>query len=103
MFVMHIAEMLGLIAMALGLMVVMCACQHSGKGVVKFIGWLIVLFAIGSVACTSYCMYQYWRSGYFEMPHAQMMQGNAIMNTLGSDQSPMNKSTKAKNMQHKAQ
>jgi hypothetical protein len=44
----------------------------------KFLGILIILFAVLHLVCTSYYGMSYWKKGYFEMPMAAKMQQKII-------------------------
>lgn len=78
MFMFHSAEMLGLIAIALGIMLVVWALRNEGKsiGLAKIFGWLIVIIGILGELCSTYYAIKYWYAGYFQMP---MMSGEAFL------------------------
>lgn len=78
MFMFHSAEMLGLIAIALGIMLVVWALRNEGNstGLSKVFGWLIVIIGILGELCSSYYAIKYWYAGYFQMP---MMSGEAFL------------------------
>ncbi|HCC3243582.1 TPA: hypothetical protein ACW6D3_002686 [Legionella pneumophila] len=78
MFMFHSAEMLGLIAIALGIMLGVWALRHEGRGtgLSKVFGWLIVIIGILGELCSTYYAIKYWYAGYFKMP---MIQGEAFL------------------------
>ncbi|HBD7309442.1 TPA: hypothetical protein KKX07_000083 [Legionella pneumophila] len=78
MFMFHSAEMLGLIAIALGIMLVVWALRNEGNstGLSKIFGWLIVIIGILGELCSTYYAIKYWYAGYFQMP---MMSGEAFL------------------------
>lgn len=84
MFMFHSAMMLALIAIALGIGLIVWALRNEGRGVVlaKVFGWLIVIFAVLAMLCSTYYAMSYWQSGYFQMPMGmmKMMQGNSMPN-----------------------
>ncbi|MCZ4719576.1 hypothetical protein O6C86_10170 [Legionella pneumophila] len=78
MFMFHSAEMLGLIAIALGIMLVVWALRNEGSstGLSKVFGWLIVIIGVLGELCSTYYSIKYWYAGYFQMP---MIQGEAFI------------------------
>ncbi|WP_454783581.1 hypothetical protein [Legionella sp. WA2022007384] len=78
MFLFHSAEMFGLIAIALGIMLVVWALRNEGKsiGLAKIFGWLIVIIGILGELCSIFYSIKYWYAGYFQMP---MMSGEAFL------------------------
>lgn len=72
-FMFHIAFGILLIALVAGVALIFKAKKYDSK-LGKVLGVLIVLFALGHLACTSYFGMSYWKKGYFEMPMAAKMQ-----------------------------
>ena len=74
MFCFHIAFSVGLIALASSAAILIWAKVHEnvGTGLAKSIGYLVVLFSVLNIACTSYCAFKYWQQGYFDKSYPMM-------------------------------
>ncbi len=72
MFQFHIALALGLIALSSGVALFVWSDKHSGSGLAKILGFLIVIMSIFSTACTVYCGVTYWKQGDFSQHHMNM-------------------------------
>jgi hypothetical protein len=77
MFMMHIAMILAVLAAAGGLIALHYAAQHKAK-LVKAAGVLLVVFGIGSTACTVYYAAKYFFMGHYEHAYdfKMTMEGN---------------------------
>lgn len=71
MFMFHAAMMLGLIAIALGVILVVWGSRNEGQGITfaKIFGYLIIIVAILGEICSSYYSIKYWHEGYFNTPY----------------------------------
>jgi hypothetical protein len=89
MFAFHSSFILGLIALALGAMILVSAKQ-AGKGVVlaKIIAYLVILFAVLNILCTSYYSFKFWHMGYLDKA-CPMMQSDKGMQMPGMMKSDM--------------
>ena len=69
-FLFHVAQMLEIIAIGVGIILVAWALRNQGVGVLaaKRVGWIIVIVAILGLLCTSYYGIMYWSKGYFQSP-----------------------------------
>lgn len=74
MFQFHIALALGLIALSSGVALFVWSDNHSGSGLAKILGFLIIIMALFSTACTVYCGVTYWNKGAFSQCHMNMKQ-----------------------------
>lgn len=86
MFVMHVAIMVGIIALATGVSLYIWSLRNQGAGVgiAKFFGVLIIILAIVDGICISYYGFKYWMEGYFENPMNMMqMQNKSMMESKG--------------------
>lgn len=82
MFIMHVAIMVGIIALAAGAALYIWSLQNQGAGigVAKFFGILIIVLSILDGICISYYGFKYWLEGYFQSPTQMMqMQNKGIM------------------------
>ena len=71
MFLGHIAIILEIFALAAGLSLIRLSGER--KEVSSLAGWLLVVFGILGVICTSYYMVQYYYLGDFVRAYAQRM------------------------------
>lgn len=65
MFMMHIALIFEAMAAAAGLVALHYAAQHKAK-LIKAAGVILVVFGVGSAACTWYYAGKYFFMGHFE-------------------------------------
>jgi hypothetical protein len=65
MFMMHITFIFEVIAAAAGLVALHYAAQHKAK-LIKAAGIILVVFGIGSAACTWYYAAKYFFMGHYE-------------------------------------
>lgn len=70
MFMFHAAMMLGLIAIALGVSLVVWSVRNEGQGITmaSIFGYIIIIVAILGEICSAYYSINYWREGYFQTP-----------------------------------
>jgi hypothetical protein len=83
MFAFHLAFLLGLIAFALGAML-LAKAKQVGTGMVlsKILAYLIMLFALLNIICTSYYGHKFWSAGYFDKPCPMMMKDNMMQKPM---------------------
>jgi len=94
MFIFQSAEFLGLIALALGIMLIVWAKRNEGEGIglAKVFGWLIVILAIFGMLCSAYYSVAYWYKGYYQTPMGMsMMQSGSMMGSPGMNKMVPNK------------
>lgn len=74
MFLMHVAYVLGLLALTAGISLYVWSIRNggAGTGLAKFFGILIIILSILDTICISYYGIKYWSQGYFESPTAMM-------------------------------
>lgn len=93
MFLFHIAYALGLIALAVGIIMIAWSLRNEGKGVglVKIFGYIISIIAIIAMLCTTYYGILYWSKGNFSnsmgmsmIQNKSMMPGGGIGNMPGA-------------------
>lgn len=74
MFMFHAAMMLGLIAIALGVTLVVWSMRNEGQGIgmASIFGYIIIIVAILGEICNTYYSLNYWHQGYFQTPHDGM-------------------------------
>ncbi|MHB1947885.1 MAG: hypothetical protein ACYCQI_07220 [Gammaproteobacteria bacterium] len=85
-FLFHVAQMLALVAIAVGIILIAWASRNQGIGVslTKFFGGLIVVVAILGLLCVSYYGIVYWSKGYLETPVPTMQ--SKSMDEMGNMQ-----------------
>lgn len=75
MFLSHISFALQLIALILGTLLFCWPQNNKGacQGFAKFIGSIVIVFAVLGMICNTYYTIKYWHAGYFNTPHPMMM------------------------------
>lgn len=73
-FLFHVAQMLEIVAIAVGIILVIWGLRNQGIGVstAKILGWIIVIVAILGLLCTTYYGFVYWSKGYLTTPISHM-------------------------------
>lgn len=74
MFLLDLAFAVELIVLGFGICLLVWAYRNEGAGIVatKVFGYIITIFAILVLLCTSYYGISYWSQGYFTSPAASM-------------------------------
>lgn len=75
MFLSHIAIALELLVVlaAAGFIIWSTRDKGVGAGVIKVVGYIVLILAIFAILCTTYYTMRYWEDGYFRTPTGKGM------------------------------
>lgn len=84
MFTAHIAWILLIMAIAAGLVALHYGQQLNAK-LIRWAGWLLVIFGIGGAACTGYYAIKYFAHGHYEHAYASGMPMMGMDGMMGKE------------------
>lgn len=94
-FLVDIAFVLELIALAFGALIIISVKKNNKihLGLVRFIGYAVMILAVLSMLCTTFYGTKYWFEGYFKKPLVMKDKKHMMSHKKGMKREKMHKKT----------